>query len=152
MYLFCNGPLGRLGSTWRARVAFSQLLAFIFGFSRSFYSGFKKIHGKILKIFDQKSILKSRSRIFRKISKFSKKSRFSKNLEKFDFFSIQIKLWKISDFSIFRKSWFFRNFRKIFEKFSISISKSIFDQKFSIFFHDFFKTAKGSSRESKRDG
>ena len=129
----------------RVRIAFSGLLAFTWGFSNWFYSGLKKDHGKRLKIFDRKSISKSRSKNFRK---------FRKNQDFFDFFIFfenfrkienRKKLdfnWKFSE--NFRKKWknrkilIFSKISKIFENFSISILKSIFDQKFSIFFHDFF--------------
>ena len=53
-----------------------------------------------------------------------------------------IKIFRFFDFSKnFRKKWKNRknlDFFEIFEKFPISILKSIFDQKFSIFFHDLF--------------
>ena len=53
---------------------------------------------------------------------------------------------------IFRKSKILKIF-DIRRKFIFDqISKSIFDQKFSIFFHELFLTAKESSGESKREG
>ena len=124
---------------WRVRVAFPELLAFIFGFSREFFSGLKKKHEKRLKIFDRKSISKFWSKIFRT---FLKNRDFGRNFSKKSknpIFFIENGIAKFSDFSIFRrKSRFFKILRKTSGKFSIKNLKSIFDQKFSILFHDFF--------------
>ena len=147
MYVFLHISLPPRFVFSRVRVAFSGLLVFTFGFSRWFFSGLKKDHGKYWK-FLIKNRFWNRDREFfenfRKISKnpnfFQFKSSY-KNFRNFRFFK------KIRKIVIFPKK------SKIFEKISISSSKSIFDQKISIFFHDlFFKTAKESSGESKREG
>ena len=89
-------------------------------------------------------------KFFENFQNFRKKSRFS---DFFIFFENFLKNFNLNPtFFDFR---FFENFRKKmkksknldffenFENFSISILKSIFDQKFSIFFHDlFFKPLK----------
>ena len=126
----------------RVRVAFSGLLTSIFGFSGWFYSGLKKDHGKILKIFDRKSILKFDQKYF------SSKIENFRNLDFSKIFNWNPTFSKIFDFKKFPKKLDFKwKFSKIenFENFRFStknifdqISKSIFDQKISIFFHEFF--------------
>ena len=79
---------------------------------RKIFENFRKI--KIFKIFEKS-----------KIRKFSNPNPI-------------IKIFEKSIFSKKSKILIFRKFRKISGKISISISKSIFDQKISIVFHDFF--------------
>ena len=142
MYVFLHSSLSARFDFSRVRIAFSGLLAFTWGFSNWFYSGLKKRSWKKIEHFWSKIDFKI------EIEKFSK---IFKNFEKiniFDFFFFFEKFQLKSNFfrfSIFRKIFEKMKNRKnldffeIFEKFSISILKSIFDQKFSIFFHDFFK-------------
>ena len=140
----------------RARVNFSVLLVFMFGFSRKIYSGLKKNSWKNIENFWSKIDFEIEIGNFSKNFEIFEKIKIFEKSRKIRFFSIQIKLWKFSDFSIFRnfsKILFFRNFRKFSQKFSISISKSIFDQKFSTFSHDLFlKPLLCFSGASKNEG
>ena len=123
----------------RLRVAFSGLLAFTFGFSWWFFSGLKKDHGKRLNFFDRKSILKSRSKTFRKCWKNRDFRKFSKNPKFFNSNPI---------ITIFGFFGFSKNFKKILifpkksKKIDLNFKIDFRSKIFNLFPWSFFKPLK----------
>ena len=126
----------------RLRIAFSGLLAFMFGFSWWFFSGFKKRSWKKIEI------------LWSKIDFEIEIEKFSKIFENFEQIKIFENFWKISknpkifqfksnyrNFRIFRfskifgKAWFFKKNSKIFRsRFQNRFSIKNFQYFFMIFF------------------